>query len=455
MNMEKSEFIKELHDESLKNGIPIIKDESAEFICNFIKKNNVRTVLEIGSAVGYSAILFACVNKNILVTTLEIDKNRADKAVQNVKKAFLENQIQVINVDAMEFAKDEISKDENSKKYDLIFIDAAKGQYRRFFKKFCDDLSKNGVIISDNLNFHGMVKSRQRINNASTRKLVKKISDYVNFLKENDEFSTEFFETGDGICVTKKKFEYKKYFCNECLVKQNDDFLIYSAKNQKIIKIYKMLPYEKSRKNVLEEFRKNISVQNLNFPVFPVIETVRKNDFCGIVFDVKNYKKILCLNDLLNFFIQQEKWNDVKILIHKFSELHKKILSFSGKDSLLDFKSEFLSYKNLILEEIGGNCIENAEKIRKLKKLSEDDFFCHGNFSLDNVFAVIKKNKKEIQNYENMELCVTDLKKSCFGPKEFDIARTYFLLEKTDKKIAKYYQEEMNVNENELEKYIF
>ena len=89
-------------------------------------------------------------------------------------------------------------------KYDLIFIDAAKGQYIRFFEKYKKNLNKNGVIISDNMEFHGLVEQEERIESKNLRQLVNHIRDYISFLKDNTEFNTIFYKVGDGISVSSK-----------------------------------------------------------------------------------------------------------------------------------------------------------------------------------------------------------------------------------------------------------
>lgn len=189
--------ISEIKSFARKEAVPIMQDETQNFICNYIKEHNVTRVLEIGSAIGYSAIQFARVSENVTVTTLEIDIDRYLKAVQNIKDCGFEGRITIFNTDALTF--------ELSDTFDLIFIDAAKAQYIKFFEKYKHNLSENGVIISDNLSFHGMVEDLSLTHNYSTKKLVKKIRKYVLFLRENQEFDTEFFECGDGISVSKRK----------------------------------------------------------------------------------------------------------------------------------------------------------------------------------------------------------------------------------------------------------
>lgn len=189
--------IRVMEEYAEKNNIPIMQKEGIEFLTNYIKENNVKTILEIGSAIGYSAIKMALIDKNITITTIERDKERYDLAINNISNFNLNNQIEIFNEDALIFDTD--------KKYDLIFIDAAKAQYIKFFEKYKKNLNENGTIISDNLEFHGLVKNKEQIKNRNTLQLVKKIEKYVNFLKDNDEFETEFIKLGDGIGISKRK----------------------------------------------------------------------------------------------------------------------------------------------------------------------------------------------------------------------------------------------------------
>lgn len=179
-----------------KHSVPIMRDESCQFICDYIKSHNLKKVLEIGTAIGFSSINFALAADDVYVTTIELDIDRHITAKQNIHNMNLDDRITPIYGDALVH--------EFNEKFDLIFIDAAKAQYIRFFEKFKNNLSEQGVIVSDNLSFHGMVEDLSLTHNYSTKKLVKKIQKYVEFLKENKEFSTEFFPYGDGISVSKK-----------------------------------------------------------------------------------------------------------------------------------------------------------------------------------------------------------------------------------------------------------
>jgi len=189
--------IEEIEKYAEDYNIPIMLKDGIDFLTQYIKDNKVKNILEIGSAIGYSAIKMALVDKKINVTTIERDLERYNLAVKNINEFNLNEQIKIINGDALETEIDG--------EFDLIFIDAAKAQYIKFFEKYKKNLSKNGVIISDNLSFHGLVDDDTQINNRNTKQLVKKIRNYIEFLKNNEEFITEFISIGDGVAITRLK----------------------------------------------------------------------------------------------------------------------------------------------------------------------------------------------------------------------------------------------------------
>lgn len=193
------DILKEIEKYAKKENVPIMQKRGINFLCNLIKKNNIINILEIGSAIGYSSIKMALVNENIKVTTIERDNIRYLEAVKNIKKCDLEKQITLVQGDALDIEIEGL--------YDLIFIDAAKSQYIKFFNKYSKNLNKNGLIVSDNMNFHGFVDNPDTIKNRNLRQLVGKIKKYREFLKENNEYETKFYKAGDGIAVSKKREE--------------------------------------------------------------------------------------------------------------------------------------------------------------------------------------------------------------------------------------------------------
>lgn len=190
--------IKTIKEYALVNKVPIMVDDSIDFIISKIHQKRVKKVLEIGTAIGYSAIMMALSSPNITVTSIEKDKDRYLEAVKNIKKFDLEDRITLIYNDALEVSLKE--------KYDLILIDAAKSKNLDFFNKFEKNLEPNGIIITDNLSFHGYVEQEpSQIKNRNIRALVRKIRNYIDFLENNLKYKTTFYEIGDGLSVTEKR----------------------------------------------------------------------------------------------------------------------------------------------------------------------------------------------------------------------------------------------------------
>lgn len=185
---------KQIEKYAKENNIPIMQKTGIEFLTKYINDNNIKNILEIGSAIGYSAIKMALANDKVKVTTIEKDDDRYLMAIKNIKEFDLDKRITLVHADALDINLEG--------KYDLIFIDAAKGQYIRFFDKYSKNLAKNGVIISDNMEFHGLVEQEERIASKNLRQLVNHIRDYIEFLKSNTEFNTTFYKIGDGISVS-------------------------------------------------------------------------------------------------------------------------------------------------------------------------------------------------------------------------------------------------------------
>lgn len=190
--------IKTIKEYALVNKVPIMVDDSIDFIISKIHQKRVKKVLEIGTAIGYSAIMMALSSPNLTVTSIEKDKDRYLEAVKNIKKFNLEDRITLIYNDALEVSLKE--------KYDLILIDAAKSKNLDFFNKFEKNLEPNGTIITDNLSFHGYVEQEpSQIKNRNIRALVRKIRNYIDFLENNLKYKTTFYEIGDGLSVTEKR----------------------------------------------------------------------------------------------------------------------------------------------------------------------------------------------------------------------------------------------------------
>ena len=190
--------VKEIREYARDNKVPIMNQEGIDFLTTFIIKHQIKNVLEIGTAIGYSAIMMSLCSPTLKVTTIERDEERYLEAIKNIKKLSLEDRITLIFNDAL--------KTRVEGKYDLIFIDAAKAQNIKFFELFERNLSDEGFIITDNMYFHGLVKKNEKeIKSRNVRGIVRKIKGYITFLKENDDYNTTIYDIGDGIAVSEKK----------------------------------------------------------------------------------------------------------------------------------------------------------------------------------------------------------------------------------------------------------
>jgi len=198
-NLNKLEFNDldiELRKYAKENKVPIIQDEGLEFLRQMIILKDCKRVLEIGTAIGYSSIQMA--KLGVIVDTIEINENMYNLAKENVKKAKYEDKINIFFADALELDINLL------KKYDLIFIDAAKAQYINFFNKYKVLLNDKGIIITDNLLFHGLVLE-ENIESRNLRQLVNKIKKYNEWLMEQNDFDTTIYNIGDGVALSIKK----------------------------------------------------------------------------------------------------------------------------------------------------------------------------------------------------------------------------------------------------------
>ena len=190
--------LEEIKTEAVKNDIPIMQDDSMNFITDYIVNKDIKKILEVGTAVGYSSIVMALSSPYVTVTSIERDKTRYLKAVENVKKMNLENRITLIYKDALDV--------QINGKFDLIIFDAAKSQNIKFFEKFEPNLDICGTIITDNLSFHGLTsKKPEDIPSKNVRGLVRKINNYKQFLKDNPNYKTKIYKLGDTISVSERR----------------------------------------------------------------------------------------------------------------------------------------------------------------------------------------------------------------------------------------------------------
>ncbi len=200
----KTEFLKELYQIGQMNDVPIIGDDSLMVVLSLMKAKNVKNILEIGTAIAYSAISFVSDDESRYVDTIERDEVMYNEALKNIKEVGFEKNINVIFGDA-----NLVNTTNFEKKYDVIFIDAAKAQYQKFFEKYVPYLKDDGIIITDNILFHGCVEQVVYVEgeplSKNVRKMAEKLDVYNHYLNSLQDFKTYYLNIGDGLAITVRR----------------------------------------------------------------------------------------------------------------------------------------------------------------------------------------------------------------------------------------------------------
>lgn len=185
-----------IKQKALEEHIPIIMDDTLEVIANYLIKMKPERILEIGTAVGYSAICFSSyLSDEGIIDTIERDEERIKEAKVNIKNMDLENKIHIYEGDAVEILPT------LNEKYDAVFIDAAKGKYPIFLKESLRMIKPNGIIFADNILYKGYVLSDY--NKHKQRTAVRNLREYIKEVSENPNLETKILEVGDGLAVSR------------------------------------------------------------------------------------------------------------------------------------------------------------------------------------------------------------------------------------------------------------
>ena len=192
--MDKQELV-EIKNKAIEEHIPIIMDDTLQTIRKYLKNKKVDRFLEIGTAVGYSAICFTeFLSDDGIIDTIEREKERVEEAKINIKNMNLEDKIKIHEGDALEILP------ELKEKYDVVFIDAAKGKYPFFLNQALRLINHNGIIFADNILYKGYVMSDY--NKHKQRTAVRNLREYIKEVSENPNLETEILEVGDGLAVS-------------------------------------------------------------------------------------------------------------------------------------------------------------------------------------------------------------------------------------------------------------
>ena len=196
----KSDLLSELREYAEENHVPIIEEECEEFYNFLINTTKPKKILELGTAIGYSAISFSMNESVERLVTVEINEDMVKIAKENIKKSGLEDKMEIVHSDAYEYLV------ESSDTFDFIFIDAAKGQYEKYFDEAIKLLNRDGIIVCDNVLFRGMIANQELVKRRKIT-IVKRLRKFLKDIKDDDRFYSSIVPIGDGALLIRRKFE--------------------------------------------------------------------------------------------------------------------------------------------------------------------------------------------------------------------------------------------------------
>lgn len=201
--MANYELLKDIEKYGRENKIPILLDDSLEYITSLLEKIKPHRILEIGTAIGFSAINFSkYLDEGGRIDTIEIESLRVQQAIENIEKVGVQDKIRVLEGDALDILP------YLTEKYDVIFIDASKGKYLEFFEHALRLSPVGGWIIADNVLYKGMVLSDY--NKHKQRTAVNKLRSFIDVVMETECLNSELVDIGDGLTISKKIKEWEK-----------------------------------------------------------------------------------------------------------------------------------------------------------------------------------------------------------------------------------------------------
>ncbi|MBR0475148.1 MAG: O-methyltransferase [Erysipelotrichaceae bacterium] len=190
-------ILEKIKQKALEDSVPIIEDDGLDFMLQFIENEHIKSILEIGTAVGYSSICFCGVDDEITVYSIEKDEERYCQAVKNIADCELSDRITVVNADAR------TCKVEG--KFDLIFLDGPKAHNAELLARYEKNLNDNGYFAIDDVYFHGYVDNPGPIRTKRMRALVRKLTEFQNDLMNDPRYECTYIRTGDGILIARKR----------------------------------------------------------------------------------------------------------------------------------------------------------------------------------------------------------------------------------------------------------
>lgn len=197
---ESPKWSQAIEKEAIEQNIPIMDRVSMQFVCQMIRLLQPKEILEIGTAIGYSALRMLDAVPSTTIVTIERDESRYHRAKELIEKNNQSEKIHLIHGDAADILT---SLQTTGHDFDVAFIDAAKGQYQTFFEATDPMIRSGGMIISDNVLFRGLVASGEV--NKKYQTLVRKLNEYNQWLMKHPSYNTSIVPIGDGIAISIKE----------------------------------------------------------------------------------------------------------------------------------------------------------------------------------------------------------------------------------------------------------
>ena len=197
--LPREELLVEMEQYAQEHHVPIMQLSGIEALSQILRIQNPKSILEIGTAIGYSAIRMAKALPNTSIVTIERDTNRVEVAKQFIAKSNVESQITVIEGDALE-----VEIDRNST-FDAVFIDAAKGQYMKFFEKYSPLVPSGGVLYIDNMYMHGLSDLDIKEVPKRKRTMIRNLKQFSDWIMQHPDYTSAFFPIGDGLLICLKR----------------------------------------------------------------------------------------------------------------------------------------------------------------------------------------------------------------------------------------------------------
>lgn len=200
INLNMSDKLRKIEEEAIENFVPIIDKEVQNFMSMLFSMNNPKRILEFGTAVGFSSLfMYEQLDGDVFITTMERDEERIQKARENFKLFNCIDKITLLEGDCFENVK------YLEGMYDFIFIDSSKSHYEKLFNICIQNLSKNGIIMFDNILYKGMIASDDLVKKRK-KTIIRNMRNFIHNVTRNEEFSTSILPIGDGVMILRRKF---------------------------------------------------------------------------------------------------------------------------------------------------------------------------------------------------------------------------------------------------------